>query len=364
MTTPLVALDAREFLPGRQTGISRYLGTLVDRVRRHAPAWRLVLVGPPGCRAFEGIPSHTIGRRDGVLWDAYHLPRHLRAIGARVYLTPYLKFRPARRYAVIVVTCDATDVIPDLATAGGLRGRLLRAVRRVAARRATARITISDWSRHAITGLLRLPPASYRVVFPGIAVPPALPRDPAQARAILHLSNGKPHKNVARLLEAYAALPPALQAAHPLLLAGIHPGQRPRIEEEVRGRAPAGTVRIEGHVDEADLPGLYARAALFAFPSLEEGFGIPPLEAMAQGVPVVASTAWALPETLGDAALLVDPRDARQLRDALASLLTDTALRERLVERGHRRAAEFMPERTGAALVQVVDEVLAAEASR
>ncbi len=359
MIAPLVALDGREFDPGRQTGIGRYLNALLDQVRQRPPAWRLELVAPPGFRGPDGFPARAVGPSDTLLWDLVHLPRYLKRAGARAYITPYLKFRPSRSTPVIVITCDLTDVLPDPAAPRTLRARLLRAARRAVARRAAARVTISNWSRQGIARLLDLPPESYRVIPPGIAVAPATPRAAGEARTILHLSNGKPHKNIPLLLEAYATLPPDLQAAHPLVLAGIHPDQRPALQQALRGHAFAGAVRVEGHVDEEALPLLYSRAAVFAFPSLEEGFGIPALEAMAYDVPVVASTAWALPEVAGDAAVLVDPRDARQLRDALAAVLTDGALRDRLVRRGRERAAAFSPERAGAALVEVVDEVLA-----
>lgn len=358
MTTALVALDGREFLPGRQTGIGRYLSTLVEQVRREPPAWRLEVVGPRGFLVPDGVRSHTVGARDGWLWDFVQLPRYLRRGGARVYITPYAKFRPTAGCPVVAVICDPTDLVPELGPPGP-RGRLRLALRRAVLLRAAALITISVWSRNEMARMLDVAPDRFRVIPPGVVLPPTPSQPGTEGGCILHLSNGMPHKNVPRLLDAYAALPPSLQAAHPLRLAGIHPAHRDAILRAIRGQAFVGTVRVEGHVEEAVLPALYSAAAVFAFPSLLEGFGIPALEAMACGVPVVASTAGALPEVLGDAAILVDPRDTRQLRDALAAVLTDGELRGRLVRRGRARAVEFPPERTGAALVKVVDEVLA-----
>ncbi|HEX7550690.1 MAG TPA: glycosyltransferase family 1 protein, partial [Candidatus Methylomirabilis sp.] len=205
--------------------------------------------------------------------------------------------------------------------------------------------------------LLGLPLASFRVIPPGIELPPFAPLQ-AVGSDILHLSNGKPHKNIWGLIEAYASLPDSLQRQHPLVLAGIHHEWRRETERAIAHFTPTGQVRLEGFVDESSLPVLYSSAAMFAFPSLVEGFGIPPLEAMAHGVPVVASTGGALPETLGDAAVLVNPRDVRALSDALAAVLTDRNLRIRLVQAGRQRASLFSAERTGAALAGVVTEVL------
>lgn len=358
MKAGLVALDGREFLPGRQTGIGRYLLPLVERVRRTPPAWTLEVVAPPGCAAPDGIPVRTVGTRDGWAWDLAQLPRYLRHAGASAYVTPYVKFRPVADFPVVAVICDMTDLLPDAGVHGPLARPALRVVRRFLVRRAAARITISTWSRNEIARVLNLPPEDFRIIPPGVTLRPP-PVRPTEGRgSVLHLSNGKPHKNVDRLVEAYAALPPPLQRAHPLVLAGIHADCRPAIERALARHALAGGTRLEGHVEEAALPALYAQASVFAFPSLAEGFGIPPLEAMACGVPVVASHAGALPETLGDAAVLVDPRSVPELRDALAAVLTDGALRVRLVERGRARAGEFPPERAGASLAEVVDEVL------
>lgn len=359
MTAGVVALDGREFLPDRQTGIGRYLMPLLDEVRHRPHGWRLEVVAPPGYGAPDGIPIRTVGTRDGWTWDWVHLPRYLRRAGARAYITPYVKFRPAGACPVVAVICDTIDLLPDAGARGPLVRPAVRVVRRFLARRAAARITISTWSRNEIARLLNLAPEDFRVIPPGVARRPPPVRPAGGQGTVLHVSNGKPHKNVDRLVEAYAALPPSLQRTHPLVLAGVHADRRPAITRALARHGVAGAARLEGHVEEAALPALYAGAAAFAFPSLAEGFGLPPLEAMACGVPVVASRAGALPETLGDAALLVDPRNVPELRDALAAVLTDAELRARLVERGRARAGEFPPERTGAALAAVVDAVLA-----
>ena len=120
--------------------------------------------------------------------------------------------------------------------------------------------------------------------------------------------------------------------------------------------------RFAGYVTDAELPALYAAAAVFAYPSLYEGFGIPPLEAMACGTPVVASTAGALPEVLGDAALLIDPNNQRALGEALEAVLSKPEVRDRLQSAGRRRARLYTWNSCARKTAEVYREVLATAA--
>jgi alpha-1,3-rhamnosyl/mannosyltransferase len=122
------------------------------------------------------------------------------------------------------------------------------------------------------------------------------------------------------------------------------------------------SVRLVGFVEDQDLPALYRHAALFAFPSLYEGFGLPVLEAMASGIPVVCSNSSSLPEVAGGAALLVDPLDTDALAAALTQVLEDEGLRTRMIERGVLQAARFEWERSASQLLGVM-ESLAEEGS-
>ena len=114
-------------------------------------------------------------------------------------------------------------------------------------------------------------------------------------------------------------------------------------------------VRLLGFVDDADLPALYRQATVFAYPSIYEGFGLPPLEAMACGTPVVASSASSVPEAVGDAGLLHDPFDVDELADALHRVVRDDALRADLRARGLARAVEFTWRRTAREWLKAVE---------
>ena len=158
---------------------------------------------------------------------------------------------------------------------------------------------------------------------------------------LLVVATQEPRKNLARLVRAYAALPAATKARHPLVIVGARGWLNHELERTLAPLEAAGTVRRLGYVGEDELPQLYAGAHAFAFPSLYEGFGLPVLEAMASGVPVLTSNVSSLPEVAGDAALLVDPNDEESLRDGLERLLDDSAWRTNASARGLARSRDY-----------------------
>ena len=168
------------------------------------------------------------------------------------------------------------------------------------------------------------------------------------SRYVLAVGTLEPRKNLTTLLRAFARLRrgAGLDPALRLVLVGARGWLDEPIYETVRSLGLDGAVHFAGFVDDDDLPAVYSGAALFVFASLYEGFGLPLLEAMACGVPVVTSNVSAMPEVAGDAAMLVDPRDVDGLAGAIARLLRDDALRERLRAAGLARARKFPWEAT------------------
>jgi glycosyltransferase involved in cell wall biosynthesis len=144
-----------------------------------------------------------------------------------------------------------------------------------------------------------------------------------------------------------------------LVVAGGDKGGRLDVLDAILRTRLTGRVHLVGHVGDDDLTALYSAAKALVFPSLYEGFGLPALEAMASGTPVIASNTTGLAEAVGDAGLTIDPRDAEDLAEAMRRVLNDEALRERLVAAGFARAAEFTWARTAAATAGVYREALA-----
>jgi glycosyltransferase involved in cell wall biosynthesis len=167
------------------------------------------------------------------------------------------------------------------------------------------------------------------------------PLDLRHGGYILSVGTIEPRKNLGHVLAAYALLPAALRDRFPLVIAGARGWRAGNLERELRLLTDRGQIRFLGHVPAIDLPNLYAGAALFVFPSLYEGFGLPPLEAMASGVPVLVSDRASLPEVVGGAGLTLDPGSPEGTAAKIEELLDDQALRAGFARRGPIRARRF-----------------------
>jgi len=173
---------------------------------------------------------------------------------------------------------------------------------------------------------------------------------------VLYVGGFAAHKNVHRLVESHAALPKDVRATHPLILVGraMPPALQTRLATV---GSPTGS-RWIGPIPDAELPALYRRAALLAFPSSYEGFGLPVLEAMACGTPVLCSTAPALVELAEDAALHAPPEDTSAWRASLDKLLADEKVRADLTVRGLARASTFTPSRMSQGILRVFESAV------
>ncbi|HTY19385.1 MAG TPA: glycosyltransferase family 1 protein [Myxococcota bacterium] len=160
-------------------------------------------------------------------------------------------------------------------------------------------------------------------------------------RFFLYAGSLEPRKNLEGALEAFAALPSALRREHPLVLAGGGGWRMETLPETISRLAIGPQIRRLGYVSDSVLAGLYSGCTALVWPSLYEGFGLPPLEAMACGAPVIASRASSLPEVVADAGVLLDPRDVPAWSDAMRRMAEDEAWRAQWRERGPARAAAF-----------------------
>ncbi|MEW5956142.1 MAG: glycosyltransferase family 1 protein, partial [Chloroflexota bacterium] len=167
---------------------------------------------------------------------------------------------------------------------------------------------------------------------------------------IFALGNIHPRKNLGRLLEAYLSL----KSKRPSVPAMVWGGLERWDSSELVTQARASGVIFPGFIAPADLPTFYRQAEMLVYPSLYEGFGLPPLEAMACGAPVIAGNTSSLPEVVGEAALTVDPTSVEQLAAALAQVLDAPSLRERLKQAGVERAKDFTWQRTAQRLLDAL----------
>ncbi len=311
-------------------------------------------------------PGGALGK---VWWEQVALPRAARRCGATVLHVPYWA-GPWRAALPVIVTIH--DLIPLLLPAyrGGPGVRLYTALVSATARRASHVLTDSESARHDIVRHLRIPAARVTVV--PLAVEPDYRPDSALEDAevwaqlgitpgyVLYLGGFDVRKNVAGALAAFAQVRRGLPTAR-LVVAGKLPERDTPFAPDPRRQAreaglTAEVVHFTGFVAESAKPALYRGARAFVFPSRYEGFGLPVLEALACGVPVVVSQATSLPEVVGDAGVQVAPDDRAGLAAALLRLLTDAAYHADLTQRATRQAARFSWTETAAATFAVYAE--------
>jgi glycosyltransferase involved in cell wall biosynthesis len=223
---------------------------------------------------------------------------------------------------------------------------------RDAAARADAIVAVSQFTRSQVVSLLGVEPSKVRVIHHGVrslAYPAAERR-----KTVLHVGAIQKRKNIARLVEAFETVDRSWQ----LVLAGSSGYGASEILARIAASPARGRISVTGYATPEELAAWYAQARIFAFPSLDEGFGMPVLEAMAAGTPVVTSNRSALPEVAGDAAILVDPENTEALGQALRELTEKGDLRAELSRRGVERARLFTWEKAVAETWNLYGEVL------
>jgi glycosyltransferase involved in cell wall biosynthesis len=347
-----VALDAIPVLDER-TGVGQFTAQLLQGLARrddvdtagyavtYTARRRFAAQLPEGIRP---VTSWIPARVAHEMWKHVAWPRieHWTGPVDVVHATNFVA-PPTRARVVVTVHDLAFATMPELCRPETRAyGPLLR---RAVARGAIVH-AVSDYVSDAVREHFAVPRERVVRVYEG-AAPMMVAGDPAAGRAlagspryVLALGTVEPRKNLPRLVHAFDAIA-ADRTEAALVVAGPDGWGTSAFEAAVAACRAPERVRRLGYVTDRQRADLLAGATALAYPSLDEGFGHPPLEAMAAGVPVVAARAGALPEVTGGAALLVDPTDEHALADALSRVLGDDTLRADLIARGHRRAGEF-----------------------
>ncbi|MFQ5893632.1 MAG: glycosyltransferase family 4 protein [Nitrospinota bacterium] len=373
-----IGLNARYLLAEYRTGVEVYLESLIRHLTLVAPHHEVVL--------FLGGAKHVPDRlRDlkatfvrsrwptgnlfsKVAWEQGGLAQEARSANLDVFHGPYfsLPLRGADGPMVVTVHDLAFRYYPESFTwRFEVHWRwLFPAV----LRRAVRIIAVSENTKTDLVSLMGLAPERVRVTHEGVDAffhgPVPLEERQERLKAmgvrqpyLLHVSGYARRKNVQVVLQALQLLKERGRLEYDLVLAGGG-GWPQRIGAEVAALALEDAVRYVGHVSREDLRALYGGAVALVHPSLYEGFGLPPLEAMACGAPVVAANTSSLPEVVGSAGLLVDPRDAEAWAEAIERIVAETALRDGLVALGRERATLFTWERTARQTLAVYQEAV------
>jgi glycosyltransferase involved in cell wall biosynthesis len=291
------------------------------------------------------------------------IPRKLRQLGADLYHSPHYVLPLMCPTAPVVTIHDCIHLLFPEYLPNRMAKRYAWFMMRNAVHRSELILTVSEASRRDILSFYPEADPDRLQVVPN-AIDEAILEDPGEeemervreryqirGRFVLYAGNIKPHKNLARLIAAFGLL--KQRGGHEdvkLLIIGDEINRYGSLRRSVEAAGVRQDVRFFGFVPDHTLGALYRLASVFAFPSLYEGFGLPPLEAMACGTPVVTSRISSLPEVVGDAAVLVDPYSIEDIAGALERVLGDEALRTSLVARGRARVQDFSWERSARAI--------------
>lgn len=310
--------------------------------------------------------------RCGFVWrEQISLPKSAQSEGANLLHCPGAT-GPLRSSAPVVVTIyDTIEFSQPLPSPQRVRRWAMRVysryVQRAVARSAAAVITISNYSRNQVSQCFDIAANQIHAIHlapPEIfyAMDATIVEDQVSSHFgvkdyILAIASAVPRKNIPTLLQAYALLEPSLRQKHHLVLVCTHQAAKNGLLKLASSLDIADNVTFLEQVSDNNLALLYNAARLFVFPSLEEGFGLPPLEAMTCGTPVIASNTSSMPEVLGDAALLIPPRNLQELSEAMTSVLTNADLATELRDHGLQRSREFSWENTARETLRVYEEV-------
>jgi glycosyltransferase involved in cell wall biosynthesis len=349
-----VAIDARKL---HDFGIGTYIRNIVRQLARLDGQTEYMLI----CQDRDRELGNSLGDnfRVAVDWsppyslrEQFTIPWTLLRTRAQVFHEPHYVLPPLTPCRAVVTIHDCIHLrfpqyLPNRAALTYARAQM-----GAAARRSDRILTVSEASKRDILEFFQVPAEKITVIYNAIdehfqTAPPAedvqrvAERYQLDGDFVLYVGNVKPHKNLERLLDAFTRVRQAGLDQLKLVIIGDEISKYAALRRAVHRHNLHKFVRFLGFLPDQTLAIVYRLAAVFVFPSLYEGFGLPPLEAMASGTPVVTSNVSSLPEVVGDAALLVDPTDTQAIADAMQRVLTDPVLRADLSARGLARARVF-----------------------
>jgi glycosyltransferase involved in cell wall biosynthesis len=352
--TVRIAIDVRKL---RDFGIGTYIRNVLKHLPRLDQDTEFILL----CRAADRDALRQIGpnfrpivdsSRPYSLREQLSIPARLMQESADLFHSPHYVLPPLVPCKSVVTIHDCIHLMFPQYLPNRFAYTYARASLWAATRKAERILTVSETSKTDILRYFAVPAerivVAYNAIDERFAIqPPRELIDRTRERYqldgpfALYVGNIKPHKNLERLIDAFHIVRREGFERLRLLIIGDQILKYPRLRRAVDRYKLHKHVRFLGFVPDETLAALYRLATVFVFPSLYEGFGLPPLEAMAGGTPVVTSNCSSLPEVCGDAAVLVDPYDAESIAEGIRRVLADPDLRATLVERGLRRSRDF-----------------------
>ncbi len=351
-----IIIDGREFKKGI-TGIGRFTLNIINSLKLTRNDIKFTFVSNkqmyhvPDEIEQKVIPSSL----PTFLFENVTLPNFINSLKGDLYFSPYYKCPPRLKLPSIITVHDINPYFYS----GKLYGIYFGYILRQSLKRATVSLVVSNYVKEHVGK--HFGHTKFKIVYNCVGpqfVPKRIPGDEKVLTAlgistdnyILYVGNNKPHKNIDRLIEAYKSIPKNTDTIPDLVLSSGGPS----IEQMDNG----GTIRRIDHVKEEDLPIYYRLAQFLVFPSLREGFGLPPLESMACGTPVISSNRTSLPEVIGDSGILINPESIHDIRDAMQRFIQNPQLREKYKKLGIKRAELFSMQNTGETYNRVIEDIL------
>jgi glycosyltransferase involved in cell wall biosynthesis len=274
-------------------------------------------------------------------------------LGKGVYFfTNFARFPLLRSKSATVVYDISYEVVTQYADANN--ARYLSKIVRKAVKKSDLIITISNHTKKELAQFYRLDPDKIIVAYPGVdrshfyrrserEIEQARHKYDLPGNYVLFVGNIEPRKNITGLIDAYTGLPRHYSNSSPLLLVGANGWLSDGVFEKLKASKQSGytIVRPNAYIDDEDMPAIYSGASMLVYPSHYEGFGMPPLEAMSCGIPVIVANNTSLPEVVGDAGMLVESTDVKGITKAMVELMSDKSLRRSMVEKGYVQSRKF-----------------------
>jgi len=349
-----IGIDARKL---HDFGIGTYIRNLLRQLARLDTQTEFVLLARPDDvgdlsaigQNFRAVPARAANYS---VAEQLTIPLALKRERVTLFHAPHYVLPPLVRCRSVVTIHDCIHLMFPNYLPNRLALTYARTSINMAARRASRVLTVSESSKRDILRFVDIPPDRIDVIYNAyderFGVEP-LEEDVVRVREryqlhdefVLYAGNVKPHKNLERLIDAFQLVRQRGLDHLKLVLIGDEISKYAALRRAVHKYQLHNSVRFLGYLPEGTLAIMYRLAGVFVFPSLYEGFGLPPLEAMASGTPVVTSNVSSLPEVAGHAAVLVDPYDPAAIADGIYNVLTDAALRQELRRKGLARAREF-----------------------
>lgn len=361
-----IAIDAREMV-GQLAGKGRYVAELIFALAQidHQNLYYLYLKQPlpKSIKLPTNFQPVLIGGLPGL--RQYWLANDAKRLGCNVLLSPtgYLPILFSQIPSVVTVHDLAIFTTPE--AKAQLKTQLAeKLLLGLAARKAKHILAVSQATKDDLIKIFHLPTNKITVTHLGYDRQQYQPKENNDQAVlknlrlipgyILFIGTLEPRKNIEGLIKAYAQLPPSLRQQHKLVIGGKKGWYYESIFRTVKSMNLNSSVQFLGRVNDDDLPALYRQAKGFVFPSFAEGFGLPPLEAIACGTPVISANTTSLPEVIGQAGLLINPRQTPQLSKAIEQLLTDQQLYSKLKNQTLNQAEQFNWQKTAELTLEIL----------